>query len=75
MTEKSLEELTFEEAIKKLEETIEKMEQNELTLEEALQNFQEGMKLTRHCKNILNHAEHKIELLLEDGTTTDYLKE
>lgn len=75
MVEKSLEDLTFEEAIKKLEATIEKMEQEELTLEESLNNFQEGMKLTRHCKNILNQAEQKVEMLLEDGTTVEYSKE
>ncbi len=71
----SLDDLTFEEAIKKLEETIDKMEQKELTLEEMLNCFQEGIKLTRHCKNILNHAEQKIEMLLEDGTTIEYSKE
>ena len=75
LTEKSLDDLTFEEAIKKLEDTIEKMEQKELSLEEMLNSFQEGIKLTHHCKNILTHAEKKIDMLLEDGTAVEYKKE
>jgi len=75
LTEKPLEDLSFEEAIKKLEITIEKLEKEELTLEETLQNFQEGMKLTQHCKRILGQAEEKVELLLEDGTTVEFSTE
>ncbi len=72
MTEKDLEELTFEEAIKKLEATLEKMEKEELTLEDSINSFQEGMKLTQHCKNILSKAEQKIEMLMDDGTMEEY---
>lgn len=75
MLEKPVEELSFEEAIKKLETTIEKLEKEELTLDETLQNFQEGMKLTQHCKKILGQAEEKVELLLEDGTTVEFTGE
>lgn len=75
MPEKPVEELSFEEAIKKLEITIEKLEKEELTLDETLQNFQEGMKLTQHCKKILGQAEEKVELLLEDGTTVEFAGE
>ncbi len=72
LLEKPLEALTFEEAVKKLEETIERMERDDLSLEETLNQFQEGIKLTRHCKRILQQAEQKIELLLEDGTKVEY---
>ncbi len=75
MAKKPLEDLTFEEAIKKLESTVEKLEKEELTLDETLQNFKEGMKLTQHCKNILSQAEEKVELLLEDGTKVEFSSE
>ena len=61
--------LTFEEGLEKLEKLISNLEKGELTLEESLHKFQEGMKLTRHCRNLLTEAEYRVEMILQDGET------
>ena len=40
-------ELTLEEAFEKLEETVEKLEAEEITLEESFQIYQQGMKILK----------------------------
>jgi len=57
---------TFEEAIKKLEAIVEKLEKEDLGLDESLKAFEEGVKLSRFCSNKLDEAERKVEILLRD---------
>lgn len=59
------ENLSFEAALEQLQQTVKKLESGELTLEQALQNFESGVKLTRHCQQQLSAAEQKIELLTQ----------
>ncbi|WP_080146826.1 exodeoxyribonuclease VII small subunit [Marinilactibacillus piezotolerans] len=51
------EEVTFDTALKQLEEIVSKLEQGDVPLEEALDQFQEGIKLSRQCKKTLQEAE------------------
>ncbi|MED4989235.1 exodeoxyribonuclease VII small subunit [Parageobacillus toebii] len=61
-------ELTFEEAIAKLEEIVEKLEEGNVPLEQAISFFQEGMKLSKLCHDKLQHVEKQMEYILrEDG--------
>ncbi len=62
--------LTFEKALQKLEEIVEKLETNDLDLEKALNQFEEGMKLSQYCSQKLEETEKKISLIMEkaDGT-------
>lgn len=64
MTNKSS--FKYEEAISRLDEITQKLEKGELTLEEALTLFEEGIKLTKICSKILDEAEGKIEILIQD---------
>ena len=58
----------FEESLKRLEEIVAQMEQGEIPLEQALKLFEEGVKLTGSCRQELDQAEGKIEILLKkDG--------
>lgn len=57
-------ELSFEEAIKKLEETVMKIEKGDLNLDENIRYFEEGNKLVKYCSDQLNKAEKKVEVLL-----------
>ncbi len=58
----------FEEAIQKLEEIAVELEKGDLSLEESLNKFEEGMKLSKECNEIIENAEKKITVLLEkDG--------
>ena len=56
----------FEEAIKRLQGIVEKMERGDLPLEEAMESFTEGIKLVQYCHQKLEEAESKIQVLLKD---------
>jgi exodeoxyribonuclease VII small subunit len=63
--------LSFEEALLRLENIVRAMEAGDLPLEKAIQEFQEGMQLARICREKLDQAEQKIEMLVnEAGTMT-----
>ena len=64
------EKLSFEEALKQLEETVLQMEKGDLSLDENIKSFEKGSRLADFCSKQLNEAEKKIEVLLkvsEDG--------
>ncbi len=61
--ETKLENLSFEEAFKRLEETVQKLEDGGLTLKEATLLFEDGMKLARICNEFLSSTELKITRL------------
>ena len=62
--------LTFEQALKRLEEIVEALETEDLDLDKSLQFFEEGVSLSRHCNQQLQAAEKRIDILLTkaDGT-------
>lgn len=60
-------EITFEEALKKLEEVVKKLEQGDLPLEESLTLFEEGIRLSRICAQRLEEVEKKIEIIMKDA--------
>lgn len=55
--------LTFEEAMQRLEETVEQMEARDLPLDQIIEKYEEGVKLVEFCEKKLSAAEKKIELL------------
>ncbi|HAX18540.1 MAG TPA: exodeoxyribonuclease VII small subunit [Actinobacteria bacterium] len=55
--------LSFEEAMQKLEDIVNELEKEGITLEDAMNKFEEGVKLSEFCVNKLNEAEKKIEEL------------
>ena len=57
---------SFEDALKRLEEIVQRMESGDLALEDSLGLFEEGVRLTRVCSQRLDEAEKKIELLTQD---------
>ena len=70
--EKEMEEIKFEDAIKKLEEIAKELESGELGLDESVDKFEEGMKLSKMCTKMLNDAEKKINLLINnDGEISE----
>ena len=58
--------MSFEEALKRLENVLAKLERSDCPLEEALGLFQEGMQLVRLCRHKLSDVENKISILLKD---------
>ena len=63
----SKEDLNFEESMKKLEEIANELENGKLTLEESVTKFEEGMKISKKCSEVLENAEKKITMLIRDG--------
>lgn len=59
---------TFEEQMEELENIVSELEKGELNLDESVAKFEEGMKLSKDCNKMLEQAEKKITILLqEDG--------
>ncbi len=52
---------SFEEALRRLESIVEKLENPDVTLEESIQLYEEGMKLSRYCSQTLEDAVLRIE--------------
>lgn len=59
------EEISFEQAMERLESIVAKLENGDVPLEAAIELFQEGMKLSQLCGGKLEQVESKIELLME----------
>ena len=57
----------LEDGFDKLEEIIQKMENDELPLEEAFQAYSEGMRLLKKCSEQIDRVEKQVLKLAEDG--------
>lgn len=62
-----MEELSFEEALKELEESVAQLEAGDLTLEASLACFERGQELAKYCQAVLEQAQIKVEVLTADG--------
>lgn len=54
---------TFEEALARLEEIAEQLEEGHLGLGESLASYEEGVRHLKLCHELLTRAERKVELL------------
>ncbi len=66
MANKKIEKMTYEEAIARLEELVNRLEDTEIPLEESLSAFQEGIALSRYCREKLAEIEYRVEYLLKE---------
>lgn len=59
---------SFEENIEDLEKIVSELESGDLNLDDSVSKFEEGIKISKECNKILEDAEKKITILLnEDG--------
>ena len=63
---KSLSKLSFEDAMKRLEEIINNLESGNVKLEDAIELYTEGIKLQEYCENKLNNAKLKVEKVIKN---------
>jgi len=63
ITNKPLDELSYEEAFKELEAIVTALESDEHPLEEAVSLFERGQALADHCADLLDNAELKVQQL------------
>ncbi len=61
---------TFEESLKKLDEIVSALESGNLPLEDSIKLFEQGVQLSASCKQELETAEGKVQILLKqrDGS-------
>ncbi len=57
---------SFEEQIQELEKIINELENGNLNLDDSVIKFEEGMKISKECNKMLENAEKKITILLND---------
>ncbi len=61
-----LSKLTFEQAIHQLKDIVNKIEQGEIPLQDSLDQYEKGMALIKHCRDILQKAEKRIEKISKE---------
>ena len=69
MEEKTIRSLPLEEAIQRLEQTAEKMENEELSLEQMMKLYKDGTQLARHCEKLLDKADQELTILEQEMET------
>lgn len=67
MARKKEEKLTLEEALGKLENTIAKLQSEEVSLEESFQLYKEGMDYVKVCSETIDQVEKKVLMLNQEG--------
>ncbi|MBF0421420.1 MAG: exodeoxyribonuclease VII small subunit [Magnetococcales bacterium] len=71
MTQQNLEDLSFEQALARLEAIVRRLEEGNVPLEDGLVAFEEGTTLSLLCQQRLDTAERRVEQLLEKLPPTD----
>ncbi len=56
----------FEQAMARLEAIVGELEKGDLPLDESLRIFEEGIRLSKNCLKVLEEAERKVEVLVQD---------
>jgi exodeoxyribonuclease VII small subunit len=73
--DRNMEKVTFEEALKRLEEIVSKLENGNAKLDESLSLYEEGIRLTALCNKMIEDAENRIKILSKDENGKIFEKE
>jgi exodeoxyribonuclease VII small subunit len=63
MTDKPVEEMSFEDALRALEQVVSQLEQGDVALEKSITLYERGAKLKKHCEARLNEAQERVDLI------------
>ena len=58
--------MSFEQTINELTGIVSKVEQGRIPLQDSLEQYEKGMALIKHCRNILAKAEKRIEKISQE---------
>lgn len=61
---------TFEASLNELERIVKQLEDGDMPLEESLKLFEDGVRLSRECRERLTNAERRIEVLMKEADGT-----
>ena len=67
----NLEKMSFEDSINELTAIVSKIEQGEIPLQQSLEQYEKGMSLIKHCRDILQKAEKRIEKIAGQENSQD----
>jgi len=72
MSQTPVTEMTFEQAMKALEEVVSRLERGDVALEESIRLYERGAELKKRCEAKLREAEEKVaQITLDtDGNPT-----
>ena len=74
---KKNETVSFEKSLARLEAIVERLESEELGLDDSLALFEEGIGLSRVCREKLSEVERRVEIVLKEADgeykTTEFL--
>lgn len=65
------ERLSFEEALARLEEIVQELEEENISLEESVKLYEEGIELSKTCTQTLEQAELRIKKVNEQHDEND----
>ena len=71
LDESKIEGPSLEERLRRLEEILSRLEQDDVALEEALELFEEGVGHVRDAERVLAQTELRVQELLGDGDVQD----
>lgn len=67
----SIEKMNFEDSIRELTNIVGKIEQGQIPLQESIEQYEKGMTLIKHCREILLKAEKRIEKISQTDEKTE----
>ena len=63
MNDRSLDKMSFEDAMKELEKLVDSLDKGDVSLDEAITAYDRGSQLKEYCEKKLNEAKMKIETI------------
>ncbi len=67
MTDSPVSEMTFEEAMKELEQVVGRLERGDVALDESIKLYERGAELKKRCETKLREAEEKVAAITLDA--------
>ena len=67
MVDDPLEKMTFEDAMKELENLVDALDKGDVSLDDAIAAYDRGSQLKDHCQKKLNEAKMKVETIQSSG--------
>ena len=68
VSNKPVEELSFEDALKELEGIVSRLEQGQVDLEDSIAMYERGQRLKTHCDGKLKAAESRLEKIVQGAS-------
>ena len=70
MDDDAIKEMSFEQAMKALEDVVTRLERGDVPLDESIALYEQGAKLKKRCETKLKEAEEKVAAITLDGDGT-----